>query len=57
MNRDVTTMTKGELFHAINDEARKPNSDLAFIATCIKEEDRRINEYIKQCIKEERNAG
>jgi len=50
-------MTKGELFHAINDEARKPNSDLAFIATCIKEEDRRINEYIKQCIKEERNAG
>jgi hypothetical protein len=52
-NRNVSEMTKGELFVAINDKS----SDSGFVAACIKEEDRRINEFIRQCIKEGRNAG
>jgi len=44
MKKDVSKMTKNELYHAIRDES----SDPEFVKACIKENDKRMNEFVRE---------
>lgn len=53
MEKDVIKMTDDELYI----ETRNKTNNPARIKDCIKEKDRRMNEYIQECIRSSKNAG